>query len=229
MGYWRESLLAAGMAAATLVSAGAATSGPALSPPIGTRAGAAATAPAARAVVEQALRDVTAILRDAQTTRAEKNAKVRAIAEAMIDFETLGRLAMGANGRDMTDAKRAEFNREFRRHVINTYGHFTDDYSDQDLVVASDNSEPRGDWTVQTKIIGTRDGARQEVAKVDYRLRPKDGQWKVIDITIEGVSMMANFRAQFQDIMTSGGIDKLLKLLHEKNATGEGSPTGRNK
>jgi phospholipid transport system substrate-binding protein len=223
MGSWRASVLATGMAAA--VWAGAATSGPAMGPAAtGTRAGAAtAAAPAARGVVERVLRDVTVILRDSKTTRDEKRAQVRAIADAMIDFDTLGRLAMGANGRDLTDAKRAEFAREFRQHVINTYGHFTDDYTDEDLVVAADNAETRGDWTVQTKIMGMKDGARQELAKVDYRLRPKDGQWKIIDITIEGVSMMANFRAQFQDIMTSGGIDKLLKLLHEKNAAGAGA------
>ena len=43
------------------------------------------------------------------------------------------------------------------------------------------------------------------------------------------MSMMANFRAQFQDIMTGGGIDKLLKLLHDKNVAGEGEPTGKSK
>jgi phospholipid transport system substrate-binding protein len=227
----RAWMLAAGMGTG-LAAAGATASGPATRPPVSPptgNAGASATAPAARAVIEDALGRVEKILRDAKSTPAEKNAKVRAIAETMIDFETMGRLAMGANWRDLSEAKRNEFNKEFRQHVINTYGHFTDDYTDQDLVVAEDRSEARGDWTVQTKIMGIKDGARQELAKVDYRLRQADGKWKVIDITIEGVSMMANFRAQFQDIMTSGGIDKLLKLLHDKNATGAGEPTGKNK
>ncbi len=224
MGSWRANLLAAGLAMAMAVSAGGQATRPPVSPPTG-NAGATATAPSARAVIEQTLGKVTVILRDPKTTRAEKNAKVRAMAETMIDFETMGRLAMGANWRDLTDAKRADFTKEFRQHVINTYGHFTDDYTDEDLVVAEDRAEARGDWTVQTKIMGMKDGARQELAKVDYRLRPKDGKWMIIDITIEGVSMMANFRSQFQDILASGGIDKLLKLLHEKNATGEGEPT----
>jgi phospholipid transport system substrate-binding protein len=55
------------------------------------------------------------------------------------------------------------------------------------------------------------------VAKVDYRLRKQDNQWKVIDFTIEDVSLVTNFRSQFQDTMSNGGIDQLLKLLHEKN------------
>ncbi len=228
MGSWRANVLATGMAMAMAVSVSGQATRPPVPPPTG-NAGATATAPSARAVIEQTLGKVTVILRDPKTTRAEKNAKVRAMAEKMIDFETMGRLAMGANWRDLTDAKRADFTKEFRQHVINTYGHFTDDYTDEDLVVAEDRAEARGDWTVQTKIMGMKDGARQELAKVDYRLRPKDGKWMIIDITIEGVSMMANFRSQFQDILASGGIDKLLKLLHEKNATGEGEPTPKSK
>jgi phospholipid transport system substrate-binding protein len=222
--------MAAGLAAAL----GAATS-----PTPATRAGnpaavagggaATASAPAARALIEKVLGEVETVLRDPKLPRTEKQGKVRAIAEATIDFETMGRLAMGSNWRDLTEAQRADFTREFRQHVINTYAHFTDDYTDQDLAVAADTAETRGDWTVQTKIVGTKDGVRQEVAKVDYRLRPKDGQWKIIDITIEGVSMMSNFRSQFQDIMTSGGIDKVLKLLREKNAAGASASASASK
>jgi phospholipid transport system substrate-binding protein len=229
MRHWRVGTLAAGLAAATMIASGtaakAADTRSAQSP---APAAATATAPAARAVIEQVLRDVTGILRDKKLPQTERTGNVKAIAEATIDFETMGRLAMGANYRDLTEARRAEFTQEFRQHVINTYGHFTEDYTDQDLVIAADVAEARGDWTVQTKIVGMKDGARQELAKVDYRLRQTAGKWKVIDITIEGVSMMANFRAQFQDIMTSGGIDKVLKLLREKNAAGAGAPSSKN-
>jgi phospholipid transport system substrate-binding protein len=223
----RAWVMAAGMAAgAGTVVAGAATT-PA------TRAGdppatESASAPAARALVTKAMRDVETILRDAKLSRDEKRDKVRALADENIDFETMGRLAMGANWRDLSEAQRNDFTKEFRQHVINTYAHFTDDYGDEDLVVSGDNGETRGDWTVQTRIMGMKDGARQELAKVDYRLRQTGGTWKIIDITIEGVSMMANFRAQFQDIMTSGGFAKLIKLLREKNAAGAGEPGGKN-
>jgi len=82
--------------------------------------------------------------------------------------------------------------------------------------------EADGDVTVLTKIIGDKDGKRQDLAKVDYRLR-KRGEWRVIDVTVEGVSLVANFRSQFQSIMANGGINRLLSLLHEKNAAGEGA------
>jgi phospholipid transport system substrate-binding protein len=180
-------------------------------------------------VIEKVMQQVVTSLRDATLSREEKGAKIRQVADENIDFETLARLAMGANSRNLTDAQRGEYNKEFHKHVVNTYGHLTDEYTDEDLVVAGDNEEARGDWTVLTRIMGMKDGKRQEIAKVDYRLRQKDGRWMIIDVTIDGVSLMANFRAQFQDIMTNGGIDRLLKLLREKNATGAAAPIGPGK
>ena len=56
---------------------------------------------------------------------------------------------------------------------------------------------------------------------VDYRLRQKGGTWRIIDVVIEGVSLVSNFRSQFQDIVSNGGPDRLLVLLKQKNASGE--------
>ena len=56
---------------------------------------------------------------------------------------------------------------------------------------------------------------------VDYRLRQRDGTWKIIDVVIEGVSLVSNFRSQFQDILGSGAPDKLLQVLRDKNARHE--------
>ena len=56
---------------------------------------------------------------------------------------------------------------------------------------------------------------------VDYRLRQENDAWRIIDIVIERVSLVANFRSQFQEIVNSGGPAKLLDVLREKNAKGE--------
>ena len=176
-------------------------------------------APSARAVIEKVLKDALAILRDGSLTKAQRAQKVREVAEGSMDFDTLAHLSLGANWQSLSDAQRKEFTEEFRKHVIATYAHTTDEYTNEDLSVSADHSEPRGDWTVQTRVIGDKDGRRQQIAGVDYRLRQKDGKWRIIDVTIDGVSLMANFRSQFQEIMSNGGYDKLIKLLREKNAT----------
>jgi phospholipid transport system substrate-binding protein len=182
----------------------------------------AAPAPTARDVMEKITQDVLAILRDPKLSADEKRAKVHDISFENINFTVMGRLCLGRFWRDLNDSQRAEYLQEFREFVANTYGHTIDGYTDEDVKFTGDRQEPDGDWTVQTQITGTKDNKpNQDLAKVDYRLRNQENQWKVIDFTIEGVSLVANFRSQFQEIMTSGGIDQLLKLLHDKNAAND--------
>jgi phospholipid transport system substrate-binding protein len=182
----------------------------------------AATTPAsARAVIEKLTREVLVILRDSTLARPQQRRQITNLAYGILDFDTLSRLTLGLNWRSLTAAQQTDFVREYRQHLANTYGHTTDEYTDEDIAIASDRAETNGDWTVLTRIIGTKDGTRQEIAKVEYRLRKKDDAWKIIDVTIDGVSLMANFRAQFQEIMANGGIDRLLKLLRDKNAAAD--------
>ena len=182
-----------------------------------------ATAPdRPRAVAEKIVSGVLTVLRDPKLSKPEKGQKVQQIAQDNMDFTTLARLSLGAPWRKITDDQRARFTEEFRKHVINTYRHTTDDYTDEDIQVTADRIESDGDATVLTRITGTKDnGARGEVAKVDYRLRQKDGQWKIIDVIIDGISLVSNFRSQFQEIITNGNVDKLIQLLHDKNADAE--------
>jgi len=174
--------------------------------------------PAARAVMEKVIADVVGILRDASLSADQRRLKVQQIAYDNIDFQVMGRLSLGLPWRNITDDQRSRYSAEFKQHVTNTYGHTTDDYNDEDVKVVGDHSESDGDWTVQTSIIGSKNGEpRKEVARVDYRLRKTNNQWKVIDFTIAGVSLISNFRSQFQEIMSNSGIEQLIKLLHDKN------------
>ena len=53
---------------------------------------------------------------------------------------------------------------------------------------------------------------------VAYRMRNNDGKWRAIDVIVEGVSMIANFRSQIQEIVSSKGADQLIVTLREKNS-----------
>jgi phospholipid transport system substrate-binding protein len=178
--------------------------------------------PTARALMEKVTQDVIGILRDAKLSPDEKRQQIKQIAGDNINFNVMARLSLGRPWRDITDVQRAQYVEEFRQHVANTYKHTTDNYTDEDVNIVGDHQESDSDWTVQTSIVGNKNGGpRKEVAKVDYRLRKHDDQWKVIDFTIDGVSLIVNFRSQFQEIMSNGGIDHLIKLLHDKNAANE--------
>jgi phospholipid transport system substrate-binding protein len=172
-----------------------------------------------RAFIQSILDNVTTILRNPKLNSSQRSQAVREIAYANIDFETLSRLTLAQNWRALSPDKQAEFVREFRLHLSATYSHTTDNYDNERLTVSADRKEPNADWTVETKIVGNQQANNKPVdVKVDYRLRQKDNQWKVIDVTVDGVSLVANFRSQFQEIISNGGIEQLLKLLREKNA-----------
>lgn len=186
------------------------------------RAETGTSATAAKDFVAKVTGEGIAVLRDKSLTKEQKTEKIQKIAFDNMDFDTISRLSLGRHWRELSDEKKKEFMAEFKKRVVASYSHTTDEYTDEDVNVASSRQESDGDWTVETQVKGTdNNGVKKDIAKVLYRLRSKDGQLKVIDVTIDGISLIGNFRSQFQEVMANGGIEKLLKLLREKNATGE--------
>ena len=171
-----------------------------------------------RDVVQSTSDQVLAVLAEKDLSKQERRDKVRAIVLRSVDFETLSRLVLARNWTRFSPAQQQEFMQEFQDHLAATYGRRLDDYRNEKVAIVGDRQEPNGDWTVRTKIL--RGGGSNDI-NVDYRLRQSNGEWKVIDFIVEEVSMVANFRSQFQDIVASGGPEKLLKLLKEKTAAGE--------
>jgi phospholipid transport system substrate-binding protein len=125
---------------------------------------------------------------------------------------------LARNWSRFSPAQQQEFMQEFQDHLAAIYGRRLDDYRNEKVEIVGDRREPNGDSTVQTRIL--RGGGSNDI-QVDYRLRESNGQWKVIDFIVEEISMVANFRSQFQDIVASGGPEKLLQLLKEKTAAGQ--------
>jgi len=182
-------------------------------------AAANADPPSARDVVDSQIKSALSILRNEKLTLEQKQQKIGQLADQHTDFQTLSRLTLGRYWRDLTADQRAAFVEAFRTHLSNTYGKLLNGYTDEDVKLGNDHAEPDGDWTVQLRVIGPSNGSREELAKVYCRLRRKS-EWKVIDVSVAGVSLAALFRAQFQEIMAKDGFDRLLQLLREKTTKG---------
>ena len=54
-------------------------------------------------------------------------------------------------------------------------------------------------------------------AKISYRLRNRNDRWRIIDVVIEGVSLVSNYRSQFAEVLNNGTIDDLIAKLRDKN------------
>ncbi|MCW5893030.1 MAG: ABC transporter substrate-binding protein [bacterium] len=171
-----------------------------------------------KAVVQANADRIIAVLSNEALSQEQKRQQVEDIVVSGVDFEILSRLVLARNWSRFSPAQQDEFMREFRRHLSQTYGRRLDQYRNEKIQVTSERTESNGDVTVKSRIL--RGGAGADV-DLDYRLRKVDGQWKIIDFVIEQVSLVSNFRSQFQDIVASGGPERLLTVLREKTAKGE--------
>jgi phospholipid transport system substrate-binding protein len=181
-----------------------------LAPP-GARAGAEEDA---RAVVQQTSSEVLALLGDKSLGNSQRIEKLTEIAEQRFDLKLMSGLILGRNRTKLSPEQQDEFMKEFKRHLTVTYGDSLEKYSNEQVQILQTRPEPGGDVTVKTRIVGGRAG---DGIDVDYRLRGKTAPWRVIDVFIEGVSVVQNFRTQVQEIVSTKGADQLISILREKN------------
>jgi phospholipid transport system substrate-binding protein len=174
----------------------------------------------ARAVVQGAADETLLILRDDALTTGQKQRRIERVANENFDFERMAKLALARSYKKLDAAQRVEFQQEFRRHLSLTYGRSIDAYSDEGIKIGDTREHKNGDVTVLGKVIG----GKHNGATVDWRMRQRDDDWKAIDVIVEGVSMIANFRSQVQDIVKVKGPAALIVQLREKNDATE-SPT----
>jgi len=174
---------------------------------------ASAAGESARGVVEQTVAEVLAALQETGVSAEQRRTKIEEIVYARFDFATMSKLVLARNWKKLDDAQRVAFIDEFKSHLSRSYGTRIERYEQEEVEVLREREEKRGDVTVMTVIRG----GQFDDAEVNYRMRDRDGTWRVIDVIIEGVSLVSNFRSQFKDIISKEGADGLIAKLREKN------------
>ena len=188
---------------------------PAAAPPVVS----APTNPEARTAAQNGINQILDVLKDRSLDRAGRAENLRKVMDEHMDFETFSRLSIGPSWREWSDGQHSQFVDEFRNHMLGIATKFTRNYDDEGVVILSDAVEKNGDCTIFCRVLGKmKDGVQEDVGRLDFRLRQKEARWKVIDVHVAGISLANTFRAQFLVIMKDGGVDKLLKMLHERNA-----------
>ena len=180
---------------------------------------------APKKVVRETADEILSILGQKQLPVEERRRRIEAVAHRAFDVETISRLILARHWRRFSQAQREEFVFEFKRYIAANYGDRLDGYEDEKVEIVGGRPEARGDYTVRTRIVGQG----FEPVSVDYRLRQRDGNWMLIDVVIEGVSFLKSFRSQFQEILSRGGPDVLLKQLREKNEAAEARSAEKDK
>ena len=169
----------------------------------------------ARAAIDDTVAKILVVLKNEKLSLDEKRVGIETIAYARFDFHIVSRLVLAKYWKRFSPEQRTEFENEFKVFLAQEYGRRLDDYENQDVEVRGEKPEARGDVTVLTRIIG----GEFDDAAVSYRMREKDGEWYIIDVVIEGISLVSNWRDQFREVLRrKDGTQKLLALLNAKNA-----------
>ena len=170
--------------------------------------------------VLQVLED-PALKQDARV--AERRAAIRTLAHEIFDFRELSQRALARHWQARTPAERDEFVHLFADLLERSYIGKIETYSGGDRIQYPSETAEGDQATVRTRIV-TKAGAD---IPVDYRLHRVGDRWLVYDVAIEGVSLVANYRAQFNRIIQGSSYKGLVaKLTAKKDETGSSDAAG---
>ena len=151
---------------------------------------------------------------EAPDKREERRLRLREAVDGRFDWEAVSRGALSRQWRELDDVQRKEFMDLFGKLVERTYMDRLEDHSVEDLnEIRYLGEEVEGDrGRVRIEIVTD---TKQEIP-VEYRMRKKDEEWLVYDILIEGVSLVKNYRVQFNEILMKSSYQELLARLKAK-------------
>lgn len=164
------------------------------------------------------------IIRSAQSgsgpSLRERRAEILTIVDEYFDFREMAKRALGKPWKDQPPAKQEEFVKLFKQLLFNNYVVRVENYTGTNENVVYDEEKIEGEYAlVKTRVLGYRNADVQ----LNYRLRFQNGEWRVYDVVVEGVSLIENYRGQFNSILTNKSFDALLEQLAQKVAEQQGS------
>jgi phospholipid transport system substrate-binding protein len=158
----------------------------------------------------QILRDPTLKSEDKKRARIDR---LREVLDPIFDFTEMAKRALGSHWRRRTPAEQEEFVKLFRDFLERIYSEKVNLYDGEKVVFGRETVE--NDFA---EIESTVVNIKGEEIHVVYRLRRADGKWKVYDALVENVSIINNYRSQFDRILSKSSFDELKKRLREKLA-----------
>lgn len=133
------------------------------------------------------------------------------------DFERMARWVLGKHWRQASPQQQQAFVDQFRTLLVRTYGTALLEYSNQKInFLPSRIGADAKDVVVRTEVIK----AGGPPIPISYSMIHKDDGWKVYDVTIDGISLVSNYRTTFATEIRTSGIDGLIQRLADRNAQG---------
>jgi phospholipid transport system substrate-binding protein len=170
------------------------------------------------ALVKRVSQDVIATIKADPLVQAGNQARIREVMETKLlpnfDFARMTALAMGRNWRAATPEQQQRLIDEFRTLLVRTYSGALNKYRDETIEYKPLRMNP-GDTDVTVRTAVLKPGGAP--IQIDYSMAKSPSGWKAYDVIVGGVSLVTNYRDEFNEQVKNGGVDGLLKTLAEKN------------
>ena len=170
------------------------------------------------ALVKRIAEETLATIRADKELQAGNPAKVKSLIESKLvphfDTARMTALAMGRNWRSASPEQQKELTEQFKTLLIRTYSNALTNYRDNTMSYKPLRGNA-GDSEVVVRTDVTRPG--QAPVPIDYSMEKTPEGWKAYDVVVAGVSLVTNYRDEFNDTVRSSGVDGLIKALQAKN------------
>jgi len=143
----------------------------------------------------------------------QRRQALKRVISNMFDYSEMAKQTLGKHWNQLTQAERNQFTSLFASLLENSYASKIESYNNEKIVYLRETLD--GNYAeIKSKVITLK---RDEYT-VDYRLLNENGKWMVYDVVIEGVSLVSNFRTQFNKVISTKGYNELVKKLQIKSS-----------
>lgn len=176
-------------------------------------------------LVKNVTTEVLELITKDKEIRSGSRAKLIEVIEGKVlphfNFSSMTALAMGQNWSKATPEQKKRLVEEFRTLLVRTYASALAAYAEQRFDFRPLRARPTDtDVTVNVRVI--QSGAQP--VPIDYSMEKTAAGWKVYDVMVAGVSLVANYRTEFNSTVREAGIDGLIKTLQAKNRSQDAPP-----
>ncbi|MBI2354517.1 MAG: ABC transporter substrate-binding protein [Deltaproteobacteria bacterium] len=164
--------------------------------------------------VKKTVDEVVRIVSEKESKKNEQKRRqaLKKTISVIFDYGEMAKRSLGKHWNQRTPAERKQFVDLFATLLENSYAGKIESYNNERIVYVKEAID--GDHAeVRSKVVT----AKRDEFSLDYRLMNQGGKWMVYDVVIEGVSLVSNYRSQFNRIITANGYSELVKKLQSKS------------
>src|SRR5918992_1305358 len=163
-----------------------------------------------RTAIDQGVEVLKSAKLDNSKQRAQVINQLRDIVYTRFDFEEMAKRSLGSHWRRINPQQQKEFVNAFTELLETTYADRIDLYEGQQVEYVGETID-KNYAEVNTKVIGKN---RQSYS-VDYRLHQVGGKWRIYDVVAENISLVNNYRSQFNRVVVNSSVEELIKRIKQ--------------